>query len=217
MAKQKKHPSGTIAQNKKALHDYFIEQRFEAGVALAGWEVKSLRAGKAQLVDSYVLLKDGEAWLLGSHITPLTTASTHVIADPVRTRKLLLHKRELGKLFGAVQQKGYACVALSMYWKKHLVKCEIALAKGKKDFDKRHTEKERDSDREIQRAMRHGRTTERLPARASLVLLHAASALRALHPARLFLDLRQDLLHIVDVLVGHLPGQLRLTADDRVV
>ncbi len=91
MAKQKKHPSGTIAQNKKALHDYFIEQRFEAGVALAGWEVKSLRAGKAQLVDSYVLLKDGEAWLLGSHITPLTTASTHVIADPVRTRKLLLH------------------------------------------------------------------------------------------------------------------------------
>ena len=143
MAKQKKHPSGTIAQNKKALHDYFIEQRFEAGVALAGWEVKSLRAG--------------EAWLLGSHITPLTTASTHVIADPVRTRKLLLHKRELGKLFGAVQQKGYACVALSMYWKKHLVKCEIALAKGKKDFDKRHTEKERDSDREIQRAMRHGK------------------------------------------------------------
>ena len=116
MAKQKKHPSGTIAQNKKALHDYFIEQRFEAGVALAGWEVKSLRAGKAQLVDSYVLLK-----------------------------------------FGAVQQKGYACVALSMYWKKHLVKCEIALAKGKKDFDKRHTEKERDSDREIQRAMRHGK------------------------------------------------------------
>ncbi|KJJ97145.1 SsrA-binding protein SmpB [Pseudomonas sp. BGr12] len=157
MAKQKKHPSGTIAQNKKALHDYFIEQRFEAGVALAGWEVKSLRAGKAQLVDSYVLLKDGEAWLLGSHITPLTTASTHVIADPVRTRKLLLHKRELGKLFGAVQQKGYACVALSMYWKKHLIKCEIALAKGKKEYDKRGTEKERDSDREIQRAIRHGK------------------------------------------------------------
>lgn len=217
MAKQKKHPSGTIAQNKKALHDYFIEQRFEAGVALAGWEVKSLRAGKAQLVDSYVLLKDGEAWLLGSHITPLTTASTHVIADPVRTRKLLLHKRELGKLFGAVQQKGYACVALSMYWKKHLVKCEIALAKGKKDFDKRHTEKERDSDRRSSAPCATARTTERVPARASLVFLHAAPALRALHPARLFLDLRQDLLHIVDVLVGHLPGQLRLTADDRVV
>ncbi|WP_145144350.1 SsrA-binding protein SmpB [Pseudomonas duriflava] len=154
MAKQKKVSSGTIVQNKKALHDYFIETRFEAGLALAGWEVKSLRAGKAQLTDSYVLLKDGEAWLLGSHITPLQTASTHVIADPQRTRKLLLHKRELGKLFGAVQQKGFACVALSIYWKKHLIKCEIALAKGKKEFDKRATEKERDSNREIQRAMR---------------------------------------------------------------
>ena len=154
MAKQKKHPAGTIALNKKALHDYYIEQRFEAGIALAGWEIKSLRAGKAQLTDSYVLLKDGEAWLLGSHITPLTAASTHVIADPTRTRKLLLHKNELGKLFGAVQQKGFACVALALYWKKHLVKCEIALAKGKKEYDKRHTAKERDSDREIQRAIR---------------------------------------------------------------
>lgn len=155
MAKQKKHPTGTIALNKKALHDYSIENKFEAGVALSGWEVKSLRAGKAQLVDSYVLLKDGEAYLFGAHITPLKTASTHVIADPIRTRKLLLHKRELGKLFGAVQQKGYACVALSLYWKKHLIKCEIALAKGKKEFDKRATEKERDSDREISRAMRN--------------------------------------------------------------
>lgn len=154
MAKQKKHPQGNIAQNKKALHDYFVEQKFEAGLALSGWEVKSLRAGKAQLVDSYVLLKDGEAWLMGSHITPLKTASTHVIADPTRTRKLLLHKRELGKLFGAVQQKGYACVALSLYWKKHLIKCEIALAKGKKEYDKRDTEKARDSAREIQRAIR---------------------------------------------------------------
>ena len=106
MAKQKKHPTGTIAQNKKARHDYFIEHRFEAGLVLAGWEVKSLRASKLQLVDSYVLLKDGEAWLLGSHITPLTTASTHVIADPVRTRKLLLNARELDKLAAAVQQKG---------------------------------------------------------------------------------------------------------------
>jgi SsrA-binding protein len=153
MAKQKKTSSGSIVQNKKALHDYFIETRFEAGIALSGWEVKSLRAGKAQLTDSYVLLKDGEAWLLGSHITPLQTASTHVIADPQRTRKLLLHKRELGKLFGAVQQKGFACVALSIYWKKHLIKCEIALAKGKKEYDKRATAKERDSNREIQRAM----------------------------------------------------------------
>ncbi|PKL98188.1 MAG: SsrA-binding protein [Gammaproteobacteria bacterium HGW-Gammaproteobacteria-9] len=141
MAKQKKQSPGTIALNKKALHDYFIEQKFEAGLVLAGWEVKSMRAGKAQLVDSYVLLKDGEAWLMGAHITPLTSASTHVIADPTRTRKLLLNKRELGKLFGAVQQKG-------------MIKCEIALGKGKKEYDKRHTEKERDSDREIQRAMR---------------------------------------------------------------
>ena len=155
MAKQKKQSPGTIALNKKALHDYFIEQKFEAGLVLAGWEVKSLRAGKAQLVDSYVLLKDGEAWLMGCHITPLKTASTHVIADPIRTRKLLLNRRELGKLFGAVQQKGFTCVALSLYWKKHLVKCEIALAKGKKEYDKRHTERERDSNREIQRAVRN--------------------------------------------------------------
>ena len=119
------------------------------------WTLRSLRAGRAQLVDSYVLLKDGEAYLFGAHITPLKTASTHVIADPTRTRKLLLHKRELGKLFGAVQQKGYACVALALYWKKHLIKCEIALAKGKKEFDKRATEKERDSDREISRVMRN--------------------------------------------------------------
>ena len=123
-------------------------------MVLAGWEVKSLRAGKAQLVDSYVLLKDGEAWLLGSHFSPLSTASTHVIADPVRTRKLLLNKKELERLNTAVQQKGYACVALSLYWSKHLIKCEIALGKGKKEYDKRHTERERDSDRELQRAVR---------------------------------------------------------------
>lgn len=155
MAKQKKHPQGNIAQNKKAMHDYFVESKFEAGLVLSGWEVKSLRAGKAQLVDSYVLLKDDEAWLMGCHITPLKTASTHVIADPTRTRKLLLNKRELDKLFSAVQQKGYTCVALSLYWKAHLIKCEIALAKGKKDFDKRHTLKERDADREVQRVMRN--------------------------------------------------------------
>ena len=155
MAKQKKHPTGTIALNKKALHDYFIEHKFEAGLALSGWEVKSLRAGKAQLVDSYVLLKDGGAWLMGCHISPLTTASTHVYADPTRTRKLLLNKRELDKLFSSVQQKGHTCVALALYWKKHLIKCEIALAKGKKEFDKRATERERDSDREISRAMRN--------------------------------------------------------------
>ncbi|MDM7857210.1 SsrA-binding protein SmpB [Thiopseudomonas acetoxidans] len=155
MAKQKKqNTKGTIALNKKALHDYFIEQRFEAGVALTGWEVKSLREGKAQLVDSYVLLKDGEAWLMGCHVSPLQSVSTHVVADPTRTRKLLLHRRELEKLFAGVQRQGYTCVALALYWKKHLVKCEIALAKGKKDFDKRHVLKERDSDREMQRALR---------------------------------------------------------------
>ncbi|MCJ8169862.1 SsrA-binding protein SmpB [Atopomonas sediminilitoris] len=153
MAKQKKHPTGTIALNKKAKHDYFIEQTFEAGIALSGWEVKSLRAGKAQLVDSYVLLKDGEAWLMGAHFTPLPQASTHVIADPIRTRKLLLKKNELDKLFGAVQQKGYACVCTALYWKQHLVKCEIALAKGKKEYDKRAVEKDRDWAREKQRAM----------------------------------------------------------------
>jgi len=155
MSKQKKATKGTIALNKKAQHDYFIEQRVEAGLVLSGWEVKSLRAGKAQLVDSYVLLKDGEAWLLGCHITPLASASTHVWADPVRSRKLLLNKRELGKLYGAVQQKGYACIALALYWKKHLIKCEIALGKGKKAFDKRHSEKERDAGREIHRALRN--------------------------------------------------------------
>jgi SsrA-binding protein len=154
MAKQKKHPEGTIAQNKKARHDYFIEHKFEAGMVLAGWEVKSLRAGKAQLVDSYVLLKNDEAWLIGAHIAPLTTASTHVIADPVRTRKLLLNKREIEKITSSVQQKGFACVALSIYWKAHLIKIEIGLGKGKKEYDKRHTERERDSDRELQRAVR---------------------------------------------------------------
>ena len=154
MAKQKKQSPGTIALNKKALHDYFIEQKFEAGLVLSGWEVKSLRAGKAQLVDSYVLLKDGEAWLMGCHITPLTAASTHVIADPTRTRKLLLHSKELDKIIAGVEQKGYSCVPMALYWKKHLVKCEIALVKGKKDYDKRETEKNRDWDREKQRLVR---------------------------------------------------------------
>lgn len=155
MAKQKKHPTGTIAQSKKARHDYFIEHKFEAGLVLSGWEVKSLRAGKAHLIDSYVVLKDGEAWLMGSHITPLTAASTHVIADPTRTRKLLLNRRELERLYASVQQKGYTCVALSIYWSKHLIKCEIALGKGKKEYDKRDTQRERDSNRELQRAVRN--------------------------------------------------------------
>ncbi len=156
MSNQKKTQanSGTIALNKKAKHEYFIEDRFEAGVALAGWEVKSLRAGKVQLVDSYILLKDGEAFLLGAHITPLKTASTHVIADPTRTRKLLLKARELDKLLTGVQQKGFSCVPIALYWKRHLVKCEIALVRGKKDFDKRETEKDRDWARDKARILR---------------------------------------------------------------
>jgi SsrA-binding protein len=151
---KKIHAGGTIALNKKARHDYHIDATFEAGLVLAGWEVKSLRAGKGQLTDSYVLLKNSEAWLIGAHIMPLTSASTHVIADPTRTRKLLLNARELDKLIGAVQQKGYTCIPLNLHWKGSHVKCEIALAKGKKDFDKRETEKERDWNREKQRMVR---------------------------------------------------------------
>lgn len=154
MAKKKLPGSNTIAQNKKARHDYFIEERFEAGVALAGWEVKSLRAGKGQLTDSYVLLKNDEAFLFGAQIQPLSTASTHFVTDPSRTRKLLLKRREIERLREAVQQKGYTAVILSLYWKEHLVKCEVALAKGKQSHDKRDTEKERDWDREKQRTMR---------------------------------------------------------------
>ena len=156
MSKPKKPAanSGTIALNKKAKHDYFIEQRFEAGIALTGWEVKSLREGKVQLVDSYIMLKNNEAFLLGAHITPLKTASTHVIADPTRTRKLLLHAKEIAKIVGKVNQAGHTCIPLAMYWKKNKVKCEIALVKGKKLFDKRATEKERDCNRQKQRILR---------------------------------------------------------------
>ncbi|MBT5293667.1 MAG: SsrA-binding protein SmpB [Cellvibrionales bacterium] len=154
MAKKPKTSSNIIAQNKRARHDYSLSDKYEAGLVLTGWEVKSLRAGKGQLVDSYVFLKDGEAWLLGAHIEPLQTASTHVVAEPTRYRKLLLNERELGKLFAATQQEGYTCVALSLYWKKHLIKCEIALGKGKKDHDKRHSEKDRDWDRQKQRIAR---------------------------------------------------------------
>ena len=121
---------------------------------LTGWEVKSLRSGNAQLVDSYIFLKDGEAWLIGAHIEPLKNASTHVIAEPTRYRKLLLSQKELSKLFMATQQKGFTCVALSLYWKKHLIKCQIGLAKGKKDHDKRASEKDRDWQRQKQRITR---------------------------------------------------------------
>ena len=145
MAKTKKSkvPDNTIVQNKKARHDYLIEDTFEAGVALQGWEVKSLRAKKSQLTDTYVLIKDGDAFLLGCHVTPLESASSHVVTDPTRTKKLLLHKKELSRLFSATQQKGYTCVCTKLYWKSHLVKAQIALAKGKKLFDKRMSEKEK--------------------------------------------------------------------------
>lgn len=156
MSKKKpKQPSSTIARNKRATYDYALSDRFEAGMVLMGWELKSLRAGKGQLVDSYVLLKDGEAFLLGSHIEPLLSASTHVIADPTRTRKLLLHKKEIGRIFAATQQKGFACVATAMYWKGHRVKCEIALGKGKQQHDKRASEKDKDWQREKARGLRH--------------------------------------------------------------
>ncbi len=155
MAKKKpKLPSNTIATNKRARHDYHIEETFEAGLVLTGWEVKSLRAGKAQLTDSHVFLKNGEAWLLNAHITPLTSACTHVIAEPTRQRKLLLHKKQIGKIHGKMSQAGHTCVALSLYWKNNRVKCEIALVKGKKEYDKRATEKERDWNRQKQRVVR---------------------------------------------------------------
>jgi SsrA-binding protein len=144
----------SIADNKKAFHDYFIEERFEAGLALEGWEVKSIRAGRVQLKEAYVIVKDEEVWLLGCHISPLTTASTHIKPDPVRTRKLLLHAREIAKLIGKVERAGYALVPLDLHFKKGRIKLEIGLAKGKKQYDKRETEKQRDWQREKARLMR---------------------------------------------------------------
>jgi SsrA-binding protein len=144
MSKPKHSTPGSIAQNRKARHDYQLEQRFEAGVVLEGWEVKSLRAGKVQLVDSFVMVRDGEAWLHNATITPLSSASTHVIADPKRVRKLLLHEKEIAELFTATHQKGYTCIATALYWRGNRIKCEVALAKGKKQHDKRASEKERD-------------------------------------------------------------------------
>jgi SsrA-binding protein len=144
----------SITQNKKAFHDYFIEQRIEAGLVLEGWEVKSLRAGKIQLRDSYVIIKSGEAFLFGCLISPLLSASTHVSPDSQRTRKLLLHRLEIDRLIGAIERKGFTAVALALYWKKGRVKCEIGLAKGKKQHDKREVEKDRDWERDKQRLLR---------------------------------------------------------------
>ncbi|MCV6638939.1 SsrA-binding protein SmpB [Candidatus Albibeggiatoa sp. nov. NOAA] len=150
-AKKSKVPDNTICLNKKASYDFFFLEKYEAGLVLEGWEVKSLRSGKAQLRDSYVIIKDGEAFLLGSLITPLSTASTHIHPEQQRTRKLLLHREELNKLIGAVERKGQTVVPISMYWKKGRAKLQVALAKGKKEFDKRDTEKNRDWQREKER------------------------------------------------------------------
>ena len=149
-----KGSSSTIALNKKARHNYFIEDRFEAGIALQGWEVKSLREGRVQLTESYVILQNGEAWLFGFHISPLISASTHITPDPTRSRKLLLHRRELDKLIGAVERKGYTLVATALYWKHGRAKLEIALARGKQSHDKRATEKDQEWTRSKQRLLR---------------------------------------------------------------
>lgn len=155
--KDKGTPSSTIALNKKARHDFSLEDRFEAGLVLEGWEVKALRAGRIQLRDSYVLVKNEEAFLLGALITPLPTASTHIQPDPTRTRKLLLHREELSKLVGATERKGYTVVPTAMYWRKGRAKLEVALAKGKKEHDKRDVERQRDWRREQQRLVKSAR------------------------------------------------------------
>ena len=147
----------SIADNKKAFHDYFIEERFEAGLVLEGWEVKSIRAGRAQIKEAYVLIKRGELFLIGAHISPLLSASTHVLPDPVRTRKLLLNRREIDELIGKVERAGYALVPLDLHYNKGRVKLSVGLAKGKKQHDKRETEKERDWVREKARVMREKR------------------------------------------------------------
>ena len=154
MTKKEKKEQSSIAQNKKARFDYFIEDRLEAGLALQGWEVKSMRAGKAQLTDSFVIFRDGEAWLLGSHVTPLNTVSTHKVAEPKRTRKLLMNRREIDRLIGLVERKGYTLIALELYWSKNRVKVAVGLAKGKKQHDKRDTEKDRDWQRDKARALK---------------------------------------------------------------
>ena len=153
MAK-KPETSSRIADNKKAAYNYFFEEKFEAGMVLQGWEIKALREGKVQLTDGYVVIKNGELFVIGCQINPLKTASTHVNPDAVRTKKLLMHKDEIRRLIGKVEQKGYTLVPLNLHWKTGKVKCEIALAKGKAEHDKRDTIKDRESKREVERAMK---------------------------------------------------------------
>ena len=152
---KKKQAERNIAENKKARYNFFIGETLEAGIALQGWEVKSLRQGRANLTESYAILKDGEAWLLGAHIAPLPSASTHIHPDPIRTRKLLLHRRELDRLIGAVERKGYTLVPLSLYWQRGRTKLSLGLAKGKKQHDKRAAEKDRDWQRQKERILKH--------------------------------------------------------------
>jgi SsrA-binding protein len=144
----------SIIQNKKATHDYFVEERYEAGLVLEGWEAKAIRAGRANIKESYVIVKGGEVWLFGAHITPLQQASTHVVADPTRTRKLLMHSKEIDKLVGKVERAGYTLVPLDLHYKKGRIKLEIGLAKGKKLHDKRDADIERDWKREQQRILK---------------------------------------------------------------
>ena len=154
MAKKNKVPDNVIAQNKKARFDFFIEQDFEAGLVLQGWEVKSLRLGKVQINESHIIVKYGEAWLLGAQIQPLLTCASHIETDPIRTRKLMMHRSELDKLIGQVERQGYTIVPLSLYWNKNKIKIKIALAKGKKLHDKRETSKNRDWQRDKARLMK---------------------------------------------------------------
>ena len=144
----------SIVENRKAFHDYFIEQRLEAGIALEGWEVKSIRAGQAQIKEAYVIVSKGELFLIGSHISPLAAASTHFVPDPTRTRKLLMHAGEISRLIGSVERDGYSLVPLNLHYKGGRIKLEIGLARGKRQYDKRETEKQKDWRRDQQRLMR---------------------------------------------------------------
>jgi SsrA-binding protein len=153
-AKDKANGGGTIALNKRARHEYHLEERFEAGMSLQGWELKAIRAGRANIIESYAVIRDGELYLFGAQITPLTMASSHVVADAMRTRKLLLHRNEIDELIGRVQRDGYTLVPTALYWKGNKVKAELALAKGKQSHDKREASKDRDWARDKQRVMR---------------------------------------------------------------
>ena len=157
MSKKKPSDKPSIAQNRKARYEYSVEETYEAGMSLQGWEVKSLRAGRVQLKEAYVFVKDGEAFLFGAHVSALPTASTHIVPDPIRTRKLLLNRSELNRLIGAVERRGYTIVPLELYWKGGRAKLRIGLAKGKQEHDKRANSKDRDWQREKSRIMKHSK------------------------------------------------------------